>query len=117
MRFIKKHIALFVLGIFTFPIVFQPLHVVWHQSHNQHGAEIYEVFVDISHGHKLSVLNNINHHCLVCEYEIVINSLPQENYFHIIIPFVLNSNYILSVFQPVYQLYSSKTPRSPPYFS
>ncbi len=65
----KLHIILSLVAIFVFPIVYQPLHIIHHQSSSN-----IEVKCEIDHHHATNKSDSEFHKkqddCLVCTYEM-----------------------------------------------
>lgn len=115
---IRKHTALFLLGIFFFPIVFQSVHTVWHYSptyNGEHTLYLHTITNKYLHtnGKNVSEKEKI---CPICTYQFAINNLPTISFFNPVIPtFTCDYNEIVT--QQYYkQVISDKTPRAPPVF-
>lgn len=113
---LRKHIALFLLGIFFFPILFHSAHIVWHQS-IKHKCEH-----DICRK-KLSLNDLDKQHegisekvesCLICEYKFPISYTTKIFFFHSVIPASACIFNELDKQQQFKQVFSDKTPRAPP---
>jgi hypothetical protein len=113
---IRKHIAVFLLGIFCFPIIFQSVHIVWHHSHGY--KQEYKICdkgtsekTSYSFAKNISQKENI---CPICEYQFSINDLPKNSVFRTIIPEIACLLNEIAVQQQYNQIFSDKTPRAPP---
>jgi len=114
---IKVHITFFILGVFIFPFIFQSIHIIRH--HYQDDSEnIYFLKVK-SNNHNFQKNISINllsrdNHCLICEYQFAINSLPEIQYFVINIS-ISNSNFKEeTIAEPHKQIINTKSSRAPP---
>jgi hypothetical protein len=115
----NKHIAIVLLGIFTYPIFFQSIHIVWHHSHGLNNS-----FVDRKYSENEKSFDNVIAHlsntevcCPFCEYKFSINNLSKSSLFECNI-FKIDNNYIdivINQFRPCIQ--SKKSPRAPPLFT
>jgi hypothetical protein len=116
---LKSHIALLLLGIFTFPIVFQPFHLLQHQST---GACFEHLCCQTEAAVKVTLPgihfeSQDKEECPVCEYDFAVKDLPGSSLFRTFTPVTHRS-----LKKPVNdlafpQVYSTKTPRAPPLFA
>lgn len=112
----RKHIALLLLGIFFFPILFQSVHIVWHHASN-HKREHHlceQKSFDKDAFSKEACLHGKEERCLICDYKFSINDSPKRSFFNLIVPaiaFVFNE---ADRQQQYKQFFSDKTPRAPP---
>jgi hypothetical protein len=112
---IKKHITLALLGIFVFPIVFQPFHIIWHHaedSHCHHECCPSEEKKPV--GLIFDVFSANNEYCPICEYHFPVNDLPENFFFASATKTVTSSVYELKIKPAYQQITSTKTPRAPP---
>jgi len=113
---LRKHIALLLLGIFFFPILFQSVHIFWHHSH---GYKCEHFFYHKKTSDNDSLTKHVNtseeeETCLICEYKFPINDSPKVFFFSTTIPtFVCVINEIDKQL-PYKPVFSDKTPRAPP---
>lgn len=75
---IRKHIAPFLFVIFSFPITFQPLHVVWHHSHGYMGRQLY---LHPFSGENSNYISQKAELCPIGEYQFSVNDLPELFFF------------------------------------
>lgn len=86
----KRHIAVLAAGIFLFPVLYQPVHIIQHHSHehNDHSCEHKHDHEGHSceHHHKKSEyisgetqFSQSYSDCLVCEYTFVVQDIPVQN--------------------------------------
>lgn len=113
---LKKHIALLLLGIFFFPIIFQSVHIVWHHPNGyknqcRHCEKETAENTSYSFAKDVSQKENI---CPICEYQFSINDLPIISIFRTIIPEIACLFNEIAVQQQYNQIFSDKTPREPP---
>lgn len=113
---IKKHIALFLFGIFFYSILFPALHIVWHHKHGYKKELHYchqESSEEESQAHRASVSEKESP-CSICEYQISIGDVSEIPFFSSIIP-VFYISYIGRVAEQQFCfVFSIKTPRAPP---
>jgi hypothetical protein len=114
----RKHIALLLLGIFFFPIVFQPLHVLWHKAieddhHHMEHAVCYSITPN-QHAHeKGEALAEKESVCPICAYEFSVNEIPNSVLFHSSALFVSDAitDAVISLYlQQVVYINSSRAP-------
>ena len=80
----KRHIIHLVAGIFLFPVLYQPVHILRHHGHEHSDhAHNQEHHLDCEHDHHHAPTTSDGTHisaaqedCLVCEYEFVFKDLP-----------------------------------------
>jgi len=119
---ISKYIATVLLGIFIFPIVFQPVHIVLHtireHSSNEFGTQYSTKSTKGINMHKsvCAINGNSETHCLICEYKFSIsNSLDNCLFECEIFKIEKDSiNRLNNSFKLVF--FSKKSPRAPPSF-
>lgn len=75
-----KNSAWALLVIFLFPIIFQPVHMLWHRTHGadsvcQVDGHCHSCADAHSHGVRLTPEK---HHCLICSFEFSINEMPEH---------------------------------------
>lgn len=111
----RRHIALVLLGVFIFPIAYQPYHTVRHHSKDLHCHH------NCSHakqekpaGLHLDVFSAKKEHCSICEYHFPVNDLPKLFFFTSATSILKSSNYELKIKRAYQQVVSTKTPRAPP---
>ena len=108
-----RHIDFILLLLFGIPTVYQPVHLIQHNSAKAHAC-----FSGIYHaGEKPGFpIVQANRHCLICEYKFTVTDLPAK--FNI--PFTeLRFNELKqdniqdrSFFEVIFQI----SPRAPPFF-
>jgi len=119
LRKYKIHIAIIAWGIFIFPVIFQPAHVVWHHSagHNENCGDSCETSFRNPIPQNSVSISEIDDHCPICEYKFTINSLPEHLVYEIVlIGHTENFKHIFTK-DPHQKLITSKSPRAPPCFS
>lgn len=67
----KNHIIVLLLIIFTFPVIYQAIHMVFH--HHSHHDYL------TSNNKKASSISSEIEICFICDYEFFNNELPQNN--------------------------------------
>lgn len=115
---LRKHIAVLLFGVFYFPILLQPVHIVWHHSHGykceKNLCSHTIINKDLrSDGEKVSEKEKI---CPICEYQFSINDLAKISFFNPPIPAIACIYVEIAKQQPSKQEFSAKTPRAPPVF-
>lgn len=112
----RKHIAVLLFGTFFFPIVFQPVHIVWHHS-NGHEHEYRKSHNESSKNEIVTFKYSINQEvnsCPICEYQFYSNDRPEECILRTYIS-ELNSVFRTKVAQAYQkQDLSEKSERAPP---
>ncbi len=115
MKKFKKHIVVFLLGIFVFPIIFQSIHIVWHHTHAVLHNENVSIIENCNiHNNEIVLISDNIEHCAICEYEFSVNNVPNGFYFDTVLLFIkdlVNQNIVNKALQ---QIFSFKTPRAPP---
>ena len=113
---LNKNIAIFLLGIFIFPITFQAFHIIWHHSHDYHGHhKLYQVEVTKKPFQTdIRAASQKKKHCPICNYEFSINDLPKVFIFRSINLVIESSLNKLELQLPFQQAISIKVPRAPP---
>ena len=114
---VRKNIALSLLGIFLFPVVFQNLHVIRHHMHESeccHHIDVSEK--KLKNSKELIIRSSENESvCPIVQYKLSINMLPEvlplDNTFLVFVEKAAEST-IEWAFQP---FYSAKSPRAPPF--
>jgi hypothetical protein len=117
LRELHKHIALLVFGIFIFPILFQPVHIIWHHSHETpvctscHVSDIGKQCTDQKDENSI---DNQEKQCLVCSYEFSITELPEFFIFECNTDTAEESAEETPISQPCKTVCKNKTSRAPP---
>jgi hypothetical protein len=132
----RLYTALYLLGIFVYPIIFQPWHIIQHHGHiiqqhdHDHGCSGHSHEADKSYEHAhhhdpkypdASVLHfvNIKTHdhshdpCYICDFKFPVNNLPSSNEPGFIShqhKETLAVNLVFSELQEVYFLINSRAP-------
>ncbi|WP_319503490.1 hypothetical protein [uncultured Draconibacterium sp.] len=118
MKGIKVHITLLLLGIFVFPIAYQPYHIVRHHSQK---AECHHECCHIKHEEAHDVTFNSysgeDERCPICDYHFPVNDLPRLLFFTPATPHVLNSVVEIEIKRACKHAISTKIPRAPPLYS
>jgi hypothetical protein len=116
---LSRHIAVLLLGVFLFPVVFQAIHITWHQVHDDHITHHFchaDLIVQHSQPDE-EILSEKENYCPVCEYKFSINDLPKISVYRTVIPVIVGSvreTQIQLLFQSVILI---KSPRAPPALS
>lgn len=112
---LKQHIALVFLGIFIFPLVYQPYHVVRH-----HGIEE-PCHHECCHSHHektdgviYDILSDGDEHCPICDYHFPVNDVPQMHHLSSWLPYYKGFTYEAKPELPYTTPTRSKSPRAPP---
>jgi len=126
---VRKYIAIILLEIFLFPIISQPIHVLWHHA-NPHKKLQGHTNTGYTYDNQLDIENkqpvfNPNHSklllpdkdaCPVLDYKLSLNELPDSFLYSTILPIVYYS--FIAIDQNI--SYNSvcfiKIPRAPPTF-
>ena len=113
---LKDYIAIILIGIFIFPIAFQPVHVVLHQSPGS-GCEnqCCHIEATVSNGQaEMSIETPDDGHCPICEYQFAVKDLPEDFLLRTFTPVMQCSleELVRDLTHP--QPKSIKTPRAPP---
>jgi hypothetical protein len=117
MRRFRKLSALLLLGMFVFPIFFQPLHVIWHVSKEALPSCVGTISTPIkfqstdAHAYELT---SVQTHCLACAFTFITKSLPANApYTAVLTALVTTLMYDSSVETPSLVLQSTSS-RAPP---
>lgn len=115
---LKKHITVLLIGLFFFPVVFQSIHMVWHQSHSSscgHHECDHKPLAKNSHPFAEKCIKN-NENCPVCLYQFSINNVTKLSHLNFQI-IVITCNYkAVAIAQQNLQVFADKSPRAPPVF-
>ena len=110
-----RNIALSLLLIFVFPIIYQPLHVVWHHSH---GAECCGSYGTCQLGdlqkREGAYFEETIDHCPICSYEFSINDIPEKQVIEFYIQELIFKFIETKVTEFVPPFVLLKIPRAPP---
>jgi len=68
-----KYIAVILLLIVAFPVIYQPVHIIQHNSHNRNDCS--SGFCHAGEKPGLPIVQE-NGHCLICEYEFTVTDQP-----------------------------------------
>jgi hypothetical protein len=79
-----RNIAFALLVTFAFPITFQPAHILWHYA--QRVRQGYQFDTSLYSGTVQTSINQQQHSCPICDYVLIINSLPEQTAFSNDIP-------------------------------
>jgi hypothetical protein len=113
---IKKHIAILLLGIFAFPIVFQSVHIILHHRHNidnRHYCCQSNTQNDCT-GITVAKYKTISH-CPICEYQFSINKPTNLFIFKTIMPILCGVLGNSLIEKRHLKILPSKSPRAPPF--
>ena len=120
MKGIYQHIAFALLGIFVLPIVFQSVHIAYtHHNYtfcSTHFESVDRQTTQEDHSAKYETDHGAEH-CLICEYEFAINTLPEPPIFRCLVPRIIlgyNENVIS---KPSSCIAFIKSSRAPPHTS
>jgi hypothetical protein len=108
----RKHIAIILLGMFIFPVVFQQFHIIRHHSHDQ-GAGILVINQDSPDCTKVSCQRK-DCHCPLCEYKFSIINMPDVFFFNAAINIIEGIEAESASSRPLQIPFSSASPRAPP---
>lgn len=112
----RKHIALLLFVVFLFPIVFQPVHIVWHHAHGYQCGH-HHLHENVSGKDLQAHAENVTekeHVCAICEFHFAINDLPGHSFVCSVMP-AKSRIFNVLVTQHLYrQFFSFKSPRAPP---
>lgn len=123
---IYKHITFFLLGLFLFPIVYQPIHSYWHHSvknsqtkqiHCNHSccSPLQTTTHNYSKGlNRIETLNGKEEHCPICEYQLSINNLLVISTFEYLVQKLDISYNEIVITQFIPSVASKESPRAPP---
>nr|WP_321357304.1 hypothetical protein [uncultured Draconibacterium sp.] len=115
MKSLKIHIAFLLLGIFVFPIAYQPYHIVRHHSEK---TDCHHPSCHLKYEKPDGLVLDINtdgyESCPICDYHFPVNDLPRPLFYTPVIPIVQNSLVEIEIKRACKQVISSKTPRAPP---
>lgn len=119
MTTLKKHIALWLIGIFSFPIVFQPVHVVWHHLHGyRHTPQQCSLCSITRPDYAACAFDEEDDYgegvCPICAYQFSINQLPEVTAFDPVVPEIFCGQNTAIASQYFRQDRTTKTPRAPP---
>ena len=114
---IYRYIALYLLVIFIYPLVFQPIHVVYHHKDDcSHGCYADKTSgICETHQHDTPVFTEKDEKCPICTYEFSINTIPEHSVFKSYVPLNWNRLEQGQVVQVKQSLLNKKTPRAPPF--
>lgn len=72
-----RNIAFFLFGIFNFPMIYQPFHVVVHHGHTHDLVSCSEHHSD--YGFQVfDIIEDIETFCPICNYHFPLNEIPAE---------------------------------------
>jgi hypothetical protein len=111
-----RNIALFLFGIFSFPLIYQPFHVVVHHSHSHctHCSVNYSI-LNANWGYQALDTAKVNEEpCPICNYHFPLNEIPAE--YSLLQKIVFETGQIYPVPLNGYSknIYSNLIPRAPP---
>jgi len=114
-----RHIPVFIIGFFLFPIVYQPIHQVHHHGQDQieHSCEHHYDHQHRYHPDKETESTHIYHspeHCPICEYKFVIQDLPCSAKLVLATIQYCEQKTIFLRAEVHKSVYSQKSPRAPP---
>ena len=122
---IYKHITFFLLGLFLFPIVYQPVHSYWH--HSVKNSQTKQIFCNHScsqsHDTKVTYIEKVTglytltekeDHCPLCEYQLSINNLLVISTSEYLVQKLDISYNKIVITQFIPSVVSKESPRAPP---
>lgn len=116
---LRKHIALWLVGIFSFPIFFQPVHPVSHHLHGYTHAAHHCSLCTPERPTPVSCAFDEEDAdgegaCPICEYQFSINELPKAAAFSPVVPEIPCCRNMAATSQYFRQERTTKIPRAPP---
>jgi hypothetical protein len=113
---IKTHITVLLAGFFIFPVVYQSVHLVLHNSNrdkeHHHVCSEHAPAPDPLEG--ISSLSELKTVCPICEYEFSIKEIPEISVFYCNIP-IKHLSYNRTAVRQIYKDFFSKgSTRAPP---
>ncbi|MCU4158336.1 hypothetical protein J1N10_20345 [Carboxylicivirga sp. A043] len=118
MMWLKKHIALWLTGLFIFPILYQPLHVVLHHSsrHAHHHCCAHkhcQVHANPKQSNAIKV-SSAEDTCPICDYHFATKDVANPPIERVAILVITNDYNDFATQQKYIQPFSNKSPRAPP---
>jgi len=115
----RLYIALILLGIFLFPVLFQSVHSTGHKKKCCSG---YENFCESVLPHKDLHTNSLAEQskekkCPVCKYQFPVNKLPELSLYSTIAPVITGTICEIILSADINDAFSIKSPRAPPAIS
>jgi hypothetical protein len=112
----RKNIAILLFWIFTFPIVFQSVHIVWHHSHAHADNHILcnEHTTAQAFHYKYSIDSQNDNPCSICDYHFSINDIPKTSIIRSVLPLIQGIFNELEIHFLFQEIFSLKSPRAPP---
>lgn len=108
--------AIILIGIFLFPVVFQSFHIVQHQSHEHEYCSAQHHIADykITKGLFFKQLSEKEEHCIVCEYQFSLHDFPAVAVYRTAT--LLTESILIQLFEnlPATKAFSQAEPRAPP---
>jgi hypothetical protein len=112
---LKKYIAQVLLLVFTMPLTFQSYHIMHH--HAEYDMEKYGEYCCSTSKPDYRddfVISNTETDCVICNYKFSTNDLPKASVFRSISLVIKSCLNELKKQIPFQQVFSDKSPRSPP---
>jgi len=126
----RLYTALYLFGIFVFPIVFQPLHIIQHHGHgHEYSEHVHEIDQNSGHTHHhetdcshesvlplVSLQSQDHSHdpCLICDYEFPVQDMP-VSWEPVFTTYQFNEIQAVDlVLSDLQRVYSQINPRAPP---
>lgn len=112
----KKNIALFLLGIFIFPFIFQPIHIIGHHNiinQEEQGFDNVQKSEHITDNSNLITLINDNS-CPILKYQFSVNELSKISVIRFTLPEIEKPLCIIEEQQIKQQVIAFSSPRAPP---
>jgi hypothetical protein len=111
-----RNIALFLFGIFSFPLIYQPFHVVVHHGHSHCThctVTCFESHSDFGFA-IFDVIEEKEEPCPICNYHFPLNEIPAE--FLSLQKIAIETGQVFSVPLKGYSknIFSNLIPRAPP---
>lgn len=106
-----------LLGIFVFPIAYQPYHTVRHHSEKADcHHECYQLTYEKTEGLVIDANTDGDEPCPICDYHFPVNDLPKPLFYIPATPVVQGAVAEKDIKPAFKQVISIKTPRAPPVF-
>jgi len=118
LRQFRQHTAWSLLGIFLFPVIFQPVHTV---RHKKDCCSRHENICVTGLPHKDLQTTSIaeqqqDEQCPVCNYQFPVNKLPEFSVYSTIAPVITGTVCEIILHADFQIVFSTKSPRAPPSF-
>lgn len=111
---LRKHITFLLFGVLVFPILFQSVHIVWHNSQTNKNHYCQKETCDNDSADKTENISQEEDVCQICEYQFSLNDVPNIFIFRPILPEIASTLTGIAAPQQYNQVFSEKSPRAPP---